>query len=263
LCPLSHPVLNRFAPALDVLNLVCHCLLIETNEGLVLVDTGLGVQDVRKHDRLRSTFIFQQLAKPKLDIEETAFMQIIRRGFNPKDVRHILATHFDQDHIGGIADFPEATIHVLEEEWNAATAPAPLFRRRYYDVLWKENKKIETYRTQGDRWHGFLRVQELNGIDPRIKFVALPGHTKGHAGVFIDGTTEFFFVGDSFLQEIQLKGETPLPLKVYDQAINDDPRVAQETLRKLKSLSAQRPEMKIFCSHDQKQFNRLKARTET
>lgn len=27
--------------------LCCHCLLLETQQGLVLVDTGLGPQDVR------------------------------------------------------------------------------------------------------------------------------------------------------------------------------------------------------------------------
>jgi glyoxylase-like metal-dependent hydrolase (beta-lactamase superfamily II) len=29
-------------------HLVCHCLLVETNDGLVLIDTGYGLKDVRK-----------------------------------------------------------------------------------------------------------------------------------------------------------------------------------------------------------------------
>ena len=28
--------------------LACHCLLVETDQGLVLVDTGFGLQDVRQ-----------------------------------------------------------------------------------------------------------------------------------------------------------------------------------------------------------------------
>ena len=27
--------------------LVCHCLLLETNDGLILVDTGLGLRDMQ------------------------------------------------------------------------------------------------------------------------------------------------------------------------------------------------------------------------
>ena len=255
LCPLSHPVLNKFAPKLDVLNLVCHCLLIEGDDGLTLVDTGLGVEDVRKHERLKTNFAFNQFAKPKLDILETAFMQIIHRGFNPRDVRNIIVSHFDADHIGGIADFPEATIHVMKKEWYAAQRPEPIWRKRYHEILWKENKKIETYSPQGDLWHGLSRVQNLKGIDPSIHLVSLPGHTQGHAGVLIED--KLFFVGDSFLQETQLDGHTPLPIKIYNSAIHDDPKTAEKTLQTLRDLHHESPELEIFCSHDQKQFNRF------
>jgi glyoxylase-like metal-dependent hydrolase (beta-lactamase superfamily II) len=63
--------------------LACHCLLLETSAGLVLVDTGFGSRDV--HDP------------------------------QPRDVRHIVLTHLDFDHAGGRDDFPGA-VHLLASE---------------------------------------------------------------------------------------------------------------------------------------------------
>ncbi|MCT9113339.1 MBL fold metallo-hydrolase [Streptomyces mirabilis] len=37
-------------------------------------------------------------------------------GFDRTDVRHIVLTHFDADHIGGLSDFPHAQVHVTAAE---------------------------------------------------------------------------------------------------------------------------------------------------
>ena len=92
--------------------LVCHCLLIETDRGLVLIDTGLGLKDTRQpYPRLSRFYV--NLLNIQLDPEETAFRQIQRLGFRPEDVRHIVLTHLDFDHAGGLEDFPLATVHVM------------------------------------------------------------------------------------------------------------------------------------------------------
>src|SRR6266542_36028 len=73
--------------------IVCHCLAIESDAGLELVDTGIGTAD---------------------------------------DVRHIVPTHLDPDHAGGLSDFPGAAVHVLAAEHAAAMAPATANERRRY-----------------------------------------------------------------------------------------------------------------------------------
>ena len=45
--------------------LSCHCLLVETSAGLVLVDTGLGLHDVA-HARPRLSPFFLALVRPEL-----------------------------------------------------------------------------------------------------------------------------------------------------------------------------------------------------
>ena len=42
LCPICGPLFGQKGLHAKV---VCHCLLVETDQGLVLIDTGLGIQD--------------------------------------------------------------------------------------------------------------------------------------------------------------------------------------------------------------------------
>lgn len=258
-CPLTHPIVNRAIPELDRLNLVCHCLLIESEQGLILVDTGLGLEDVRNQERFLPNFIFNKLAKPKLDLEETAFMQIMRLGLNPKDVKHIIVSHFDADHIGGINDFPQATVHVLQEEWQAALNPQDAREKvRYKSLRWKNNNKIKTYESVGEDWNGLCKIQNLAGIDKSIYLIALPGHTRGHTGVFIEHKNDLFFTGDSYLLETQLKSDNyPLPLKLYDKMTHVDLKQAYKTLSQLREINLKNPEIKMFSSHDRELFIKM------
>ena len=48
---------------------MCHCLLIEGAEGLVLVDTGFGIDDTRDPSRLGR--LFNATIRPRLDEAET------------------------------------------------------------------------------------------------------------------------------------------------------------------------------------------------
>ena len=63
--------------------LSCHCLLIETSEGLVLVDTGFGTEDIEMPGRLG--FFFRRMARPRLRMEDTALAQIKKRGYSNLD----------------------------------------------------------------------------------------------------------------------------------------------------------------------------------
>jgi glyoxylase-like metal-dependent hydrolase (beta-lactamase superfamily II) len=46
----------------------------------------------------------------------------------PEDVRRIAVTRLDLDHADGLGDFPDAEVHVLEEECNVAARPVGFFR---------------------------------------------------------------------------------------------------------------------------------------
>src|SRR4051812_2750245 len=95
--------------------MVAHCLLVETaRDGLVLVDTGFGSRDVDGSTKLSGAF--RQLVGPTLDHAETAISQLAGLGYRPEDVRHIVVTHLDLDHAGGLVDFPHAKVHLHARE---------------------------------------------------------------------------------------------------------------------------------------------------
>jgi glyoxylase-like metal-dependent hydrolase (beta-lactamase superfamily II) len=70
--------------------LVCHVLLIETGQGLVLVDTGFGLRDIAgPAPRIGPA---RHFIHPVLDPGETAINQVKDQGHDPADVRDIVLT---------------------------------------------------------------------------------------------------------------------------------------------------------------------------
>src|SRR5688572_28824946 len=165
--------------------LICHCLLIESDAGLVLVDTGFGTGDCLHPEKLPSAV--RTFAGPIFSIEETARRQIENRGFRVEDVRHIVATHLDPDHAGGLPDFPNATVHQFRAEHDAAMKPRTLLEKhRYLRQHFAHGPKWKLYDEGGEPWFGFNTVRNLEGLPPEILLVPLIGHTRGHCAVAID-----------------------------------------------------------------------------
>jgi glyoxylase-like metal-dependent hydrolase (beta-lactamase superfamily II) len=168
---------------------VCHCLLIETpTSGLVLIETGLGSAAIeRPQEVLGDEFLGR--AQPVLDVQETAARQVDRLGHSPDDVRHIVLTHLDLDHAGGLPDFPHAQVHVHDAEHRAAMAAPgvhPEDRVRYRPSQWAHRPRWVTYAShQGDAWFGFDAVRQLEGLPADILLIPLAGHTRGHTAVAV------------------------------------------------------------------------------
>lgn len=139
-------------------HLTCHCLLVETEASLVLIDTGFGLRDVRDPKSRLSRF-FLELVSPDFREEMTAARQIKRLGLEPSDVRHIVLSHLDFDHAGGLDDFPGATVHLLKDERDAAFAQATwMDRQRFRPQQWSTRSNWRVYeQDDGEAWFGFAR----------------------------------------------------------------------------------------------------------
>ncbi|MDF2688639.1 MAG: beta-lactamase domain protein, partial [Microvirga sp.] len=159
MCPVGGKLWDGVSRGMTA-QLICHCQLIETdNSGLVLVDTGFGSRDVEDpYERLSPLFIHTN--RIQLEHRYTALEQVKSLGFSPRDVRHIVLTHLDFDHAGGIEDFPEATVHVLEAEMEIAEDRHGLINtRRYSPEQWDEVRNWRFYNPSGERWFGFESVR--------------------------------------------------------------------------------------------------------
>jgi glyoxylase-like metal-dependent hydrolase (beta-lactamase superfamily II) len=184
-CPLGGHLIDGVTPGFGKARLVCHCLLVESNDRLILIDTGLGMNDIY-HAKQRLNTSFRHQLNPMLLEQETAIAQIKNLGFSPTDVRHILLTHLDLDHAGGIDDFNKASVHVMEAESLAAQNPVGrIAKNRYSQAQLSGIKNWNTYRSQGEAWFGFESVRDLKGLPPEILFVPLRGHTEGHTGIAV------------------------------------------------------------------------------
>lgn len=241
-------------PAAHAVN---HCLLLETEDaGLVLVETGLGLDDVRTPDStLGAEWV--QMAQPVLAEEETAIRQIARLGLDPADVQHIILTHLDVDHCGGLPDFPGAQVHVLAAELDAALREAPSFR--YRPSHWAHQPDWQTYETNdGDQWFGFTSLP-MRGLPDQIRLVPLGGHTAGHTGVAIqDGAGWLLHCGDAYYYHRELEQDPePHPILNVVQVsseVHHDLRVGtQARLRELHRRHGD--QVTLISAHDPWEFS--------
>jgi glyoxylase-like metal-dependent hydrolase (beta-lactamase superfamily II) len=246
--------------------IVCHCLLIESDAGLILVDMGYGLKDVRHpHDSAnpRITRTMRGLLNIRLREEDTAIRQIEALGHKAADVRHIVLTHLDFDHAGGLEDFPNATIHVMDAEYSAATGPRRGFvaRNRYRPRQYDDVGEWRRYSGAGEPWFGFPAVRALEGLPPEILMVPLPGHTWGHAGVAIDtGNGWLLHAGDAYFYRGEVRSSvrrcTP-GLRAYQtmMEVDRDQRMANQA--RLRRLSVRRAgEVRVICAHDAVELER-------
>jgi len=241
--------------------LVCHVLLVESDAGLVLVDTGFGTRDCDNPGEFG--FFRRQIIHPDFKHAETAAIQLPQLGFALSDVRHIIATHFDSDHIGGIADFPKARVHVTAvEAFSAMRSRAIPSRIRYNASQWAHGPTIVEHDVDGEAWRGFAAAKELTEIGPGFALVSLPGHTRGHACVAVDaGDRWLLHAGDAFFHIGQIAGRPPMPrsLAAFEMAVGEQRKTVRDNHSRLTELyRRQDPDLMILCSHDRELFERAK-----
>lgn len=256
LCPVGGAWIDGFSHGLKS-KLVCHTLAIETDySGLVLVDTGFGLEDMRTKGAKMNP-LMRSFLNVHYDENQTALRQIEQLGFKREDVRHILLTHLDVDHSGGIKDFPEAKVHLMFDELDRARSPRG-FRDRLRHGLTDAQLQFtdwQTYAPGGARWFGFDAVHELKELPPELLFVPLRGHSCGHAGIAVaDSERWLFHAGDAyfFRGEMDPSGYRCTGGLTAFQNLMDADRQARITnqwmLRKL--VKRYSPEIDMFSSHD-------------
>jgi glyoxylase-like metal-dependent hydrolase (beta-lactamase superfamily II) len=263
LCPRGGRLLGAAGWPLSPAPMCCHCLLIEGDDRLILVDAGLGVEDVNEPRRLG--LLFNAMARPRLEVAETALRQVVDMGYRPSDVRHIVPTHLDLDHAGGICDFPDAAVHVFAAELRAASHRSSFSERsRYRAVQIASVKKWDAVEEEGESWFGFSAVRAIPGTRDEVLLIPLPGHTRGHCGVAVRRSDDWLLhCGDAYFHRSEVEpggGAAPKGLRWFASRANVDGaarRANQARLRELARLAA--GVVKLICSHDLADFAAMKS----
>ena len=82
--------------------------VLKRADEVILVDAGYDAAEAKRRDR-------PILREPGAALQEM--------GLKPEDITTLIVTHLHYDHAGGIAQFPNATIHLQKAEMAYATGP--------------------------------------------------------------------------------------------------------------------------------------------
>jgi glyoxylase-like metal-dependent hydrolase (beta-lactamase superfamily II) len=233
------PLWERRLPA-DAKNRIpmgMRCLLIEHDDGLVLLDTGSGNKETPKfHD-------IYGIENGGADGRTALEAGLRAAGFSPEDVRLVINTHLHFDHAGGntwrtptgevLPSFPNARYVVQAGEHAYATHTNERTAASYFGPNW------EPLESAG-------RLQLIEGdreIVPGIRVRRTPGHTPHHQSVLLESAGETCcFLGDV----VPTSHHLPLPwIMGYDV----EPLVTLESKRSLLA-DALRQEWLLVFEHD-------------
>jgi glyoxylase-like metal-dependent hydrolase (beta-lactamase superfamily II) len=230
----------------------CHCVIFQIDERVILLDTGFGTREMLDPNSLigdDALFKLGHIIDPRL----TAYERLKSRGIGPEQVTDIILTHMDNDHAGGLHDFPSATVHVSSEELESFHSTRPRAPYKPYQI--SHHTKFKTYERTGERWFDLeVRSLELPG-DLEAKLVPLPGHTLGHCGVAYREEGKWsLHAGDAYFDsKVNFEKHAPgLPIEIAFQTNANDRQASLGRLQTLRTVHGN--EVKIFCTHDQQEF---------
>lgn len=170
--------------------LVTRSLLVETRDGLVLIEAGCGDKWT---DKERAMYALAP---------RTAVDALAEAGVDPREIAHIVLTHLHFDHAAGLTAFdgvgttnlvpvfPNARIHVQRTEWEDALANKSTMTRTYL------RSHLEPIAQAVELHEGAMAPLD------RIELLPTRGHTWGHQSILVrplagEASPCVLFAGDS------------------------------------------------------------------
>ncbi|MGQ9476846.1 MAG: N-acyl homoserine lactonase family protein [Actinomycetota bacterium] len=213
------------------LTVVTVFLLLETDSGYVLFDTGWsrGMVPVLESIGLN----------PSISEENDVLRCLDRAGVSRDDISMIVLSHLHLDHAGGLSHFKGKRALVQKDELSYARSPHGFAAVPYARLDW-EFGDYEWEEVEGDKI-----------IDHGLALVMLHGHTPGTMGIMfhLQKSGTFLFTGDNCYLLTNIENEL-IPGSVWS------PAAAWYSLRKIKFLAALTGARPIP-SHDGEVYGRL------
>jgi glyoxylase-like metal-dependent hydrolase (beta-lactamase superfamily II) len=221
---------------------------IETNEGVIVVDTGETAR-AREPSYFPDWHPYFRLAV-QLDVspEQEVGPQLVQLGIHPQDVWRVILTHLHTDHAGGLHHFPKSEILVCTEELRLAKGLVGMIRC-YLLNRWPDWFNPKSLKFVAEPFGPFDRSQRLTS-DGNVVIVPTPGHTPGHVSVIVaDGDVCHFLAGDTtYTQQALIEGQV--------DGVRPNEAVSLRTMQTILRLTQERPTV-YLPSHDPEAADRL------
>jgi glyoxylase-like metal-dependent hydrolase (beta-lactamase superfamily II) len=208
--------------------LALRCLLVEHDDGLVLIDTGIGNKEDAKFRDIYA-------------VEDTLDDALRGAGHSPQDIRWVINTHLHFDHAGG------------DMRRDGAGKIGPTFPNAHYVV---QRGELDFAKHTNERTAGSYLSHNFDGVPfelidgekeilPGIRGLPTPGHVPYHQSILIEsGGERACFLADL----VPTSAHLPLPwIMGYDL----EPLVTLETRRRLYRRAEAEQWLLVF-EHDPK-----------
>ena len=230
-------------------------LLRHPQHGHILFDTGYSEHFLAATEPFPER-LYRWTTPVHLQPQQSLAAQLRIDGIDPSDIEWVVISHMHGDHVGGLADFPEARMACAREAWRDLHArsrigslrkgllPRLLAARDAASLCWFEDCTPVQLTAP---FEGFGDAYDLFG-DGSILLVPLPGHAAGHFGLlFRDIQGPVFLIADASWSSLSIRDNTPPPLMVT--AWLGDTDAYRGTLAKLHALQRRAPEVRIVPAH--------------
>ena len=225
------------------------CFVIEHRDGLVLFDTGLDPaikSDPNYIDSVIGRFLLGRIFRLHISPDDALGKQLEKLGLTPGDVKKAVISHLHFDHIGGIAEIPEAELIVGKDEWDRLSGPHPereWMLREHIELPGAKWNPIEFAPTDDPLLAPFGGCYDVMG-DGAMILLPTPGHTPGSLSMLVrsDGLPPLLLVAD-LAYDIKLLMKDQVPG-------TGDANTLRSTYAKVRALKEQLPDLVILGSHD-------------
>lgn len=204
--------------------------VIEHPKGIAVYDTGISLRAVDEPSMaVGAGFadLFNVIFTPGDDLG--ARLEALH--IDPAKVDFVINSHMHNDHCGGNAQLPNATLIVQAREWENASDPERAHQSKFDPCLYDLGQRVETVDGEHD----------LFG-DGSVVLLPTFGHTAGHQSLRLRGAGgETVLTADCCLFHSVLESER-VPPSAYDK----DAQV--RAIRKLRAMRDRGT--RLVCGHD-------------